>query len=73
MTHLDLSQAYQQLLLYDQSKDYVVINTYHGTIIHHLEYYQLQEYSNTQLKHLLLQGIESIVVYGDDILCLHLV
>ena len=27
-THLDLSQVYQQLLLDDESKDYIVVNTH---------------------------------------------
>ena len=58
-----MSQVYQQLLLEDKSKDYVMINP------HHLAF----EVSSApgifqRTMETLLQGIQNVAVYIDDIL-----
>ena len=69
-TKLDMSQAYQQLLLDDDSKNYVVVNTHRG-LFHYNRlpfgissalaiFQRVMEY--------FLKGIPGVIVYLDDIL-----
>ena len=69
-TKLDMSQAYQQLLLDEESKQYVVINTHKG----HFRYNRLPFSISSapgifqQVMENLLRGIPRVIVYLDDIL-----
>ena len=58
---LDLSHAYQQLPLEESLKKYVVVNTHKGLFQFALGIFQ-------RVIETLLQGIEGVVVYIDDIL-----
>ena len=69
-TTLDLSQAYQQLLLEEESKQYVTINTHRG-----LYHYTRMPFGIAstpdifqKLMDTVLQGIPHVICYIDDIL-----
>ena len=69
-TKLDLRQAYQQLLLDDESKKYVVTNTTKGLFQYTRLPYGISSAPGIfqrEMEHL-LQGIPGVVVYLDDIL-----
>lgn len=69
-TKLDLSHAYQQLLLDDESKKYVVINTTKGLFRYTRLPYGISSAPGIfqrEMEHL-FQGIPGVVVYLDDIL-----
>ena len=67
---LDLSQAYQQLPLDDQSKEYVVINTHRGLFRYTRLPFGISSAPGIfqRVIESLLQGIDGVVVYLDDIL-----
>ena len=69
-THLDLSQVYQQLLLDNESKDYVVINTHRGLFRYNRLPFGVSSAPGIfqRAMETLLQGIQNVVVYIDDIL-----
>ena len=69
-TKLDLSQAYQQLELDEESKEYVVINTPRGFFRYNHLPFGISAAPGTFQRTLksLLQGIKNCVVYLDDIL-----
>ena len=70
-SQLDTSQAYQQLVLDDQSKQYVVINTYRGLFYYNRLPYGISSALAGIFQHTmetLLQGIANVVMYLDDIL-----
>ena len=68
-TKLDLSQAYQQLPLDDQSKQYVVINTPKGLFRYTRLPYGISAPGIFQrVMDTILNGIPGVVVYLDDIL-----
>ena len=69
-TKLDLSQAYQQLLLDDESKQYVVINTHKGLFRYTRLPYGISSAPGIfqRVMESVLQGIPKVVVYLDDIL-----
>ena len=69
-SQLDMSQAYQQLLLDDQSKQYVVINTHRGLFRYNRLPYGISSAPGIfqRTMETLLQGIANVVVYLDDIL-----
>lgn len=69
-TQLDLSQAYQQLPLDEQSKVYVVINTQRGLFRYNRLPYGVSSAPRIFQRTMenLLQGIPNVVVYLDDIL-----
>lgn len=69
-SQLDMSQAYQQLLLDDQSKNYVVINTHRGLFRYNRLPYGISSAPGIFQRTIetLLQGIPNVVVYLDDIL-----
>ena len=69
-TQLDMSQAYQQLLLDDQSKKYVVINTHRELFRYNCLPFgvSLAPGIFQRTMETLLQGIPNVVVYIDDIL-----
>jgi len=67
---LDLSQAYIQLPIEDNSKPYLTINTHQGfipTIVCLSAFPQLQLFSK-KLTDTVLQGIPGVCCYIDDIL-----
>ena len=69
-TKLDLRHAYQQLLLEDDSKKYVVINTSKGLFRYTRLPYGISSAPGIfqrEMEHL-FQGIPNVVVYLDDIL-----
>ena len=69
-TKLDLSQAYQQLPLDEESKQYIVVNTHKGLF----RYVKLPFGISSApgifqcVMDILLQGISGVVTYIDDIL-----
>ena len=67
---LDLSQAYQQLLLYDEAKKYVVINTHKGLFQYNRLPFGVSSAPGIFQRTMesLLQDIPGVVVYLDDIL-----
>lgn len=69
-TKLDLSQAYQQLPLDDQSKQYVVINTPKGLFRYTRLPYGISSAPGIfqRVMDTILNGIPGVVVYLDDIL-----
>ena len=69
-TKLDLSQAYQQLPLDDDSKKYVVINTHRGLFRYTRLPFGISSAPGIfqRVIESLLQGVEGVVVYLDDIL-----
>ena len=69
-TKLDLSQAYQQILLDEDSKKYVVINTHRGLFRYTRLPFGLSSAPGIfqRAAESLLQGIRGVVVYFDDIL-----
>ena len=69
-TKLDLSQAYQQLELDEESKEYVVINTPRGLFRYNRLPFGISAAPGIFQRTLesLLQGIKNCVVYLDDIL-----
>jgi len=69
-TKLDMSQAYMQLLLEEESKQYVVINTHRGLFKYHRLPFGISSAPGIFQRTMesLLQGIPNVVVYIDDIL-----
>ena len=67
---LDLSQAYQQLLLEEESKQYVVINTQRGLFRYNRLPFGVSSAPGIFQRAMesLLQGIPNIAIYLDDIL-----
>jgi len=69
-TKLDMSQAYQQLALEEESRNFVVINTHHH--LFHLNRLPFGVSSAAaifqRLMESILNGISGVVVYLDDIL-----
>ena len=67
---LDLSQAYQQLTLDENSKKYVVINTHRGLFRYMRLPFGIASVPGIfqRVIESLLQGINGVVVYLDDIL-----
>lgn len=69
-TKLDLSQAYQQLMLDEESKKYFAINTHRGLFRYNRLLFRISSAPGIFQRILegLLQGIPKVVVYLDDIL-----
>ena len=69
-TKLDLSQAYLQLPLEDDSKQYVVINTHKGLFRYNRLPYGISSAPGIFQRYMerVLQGIPNVIVYLDDIL-----
>ncbi|XP_048007003.1 uncharacterized protein K02A2.6-like isoform X1 [Leguminivora glycinivorella] len=69
-TKLDLSQAYSQVVLDDESKKYTVINTHRGLFSYNRLVFGLASSPGIfqRLMSTLLQGIDNVVVFYDDIL-----
>ena len=69
-THLDMSQAYQQLELDDQSKEIVTINTHKGLFTYHRLPFGVSSAPGIfqRIIESVLQGIPHVLVYLDDIL-----
>ena len=67
---LDMSQAYQQLVLDESSRKFVVINTQRGLFQYNRLPYGVSSAPGIfqRTMETLLQGIQSVVVYIDDIL-----
>ncbi len=67
---LDLSQAYQQVLLDEESKTYVVINTQRGLFRYNRLPFGISSAPGIfqRIMEGLLQGLPRVVVYIDDIL-----
>ena len=69
-TKLDLSQAYQQICLDVKSKPYVTINTHRGLFQYNRLSYGVSSALGIfqRMMDTLLQGMEHVVAYLDDIL-----
>jgi len=69
-TKLDLSQAYQQLLLDEEAKKFVVINTQRGLFQYNRLPFGVSSAPGIFQRAMenLLQGIPNVIVYIDDIL-----
>ena len=69
-TKLDLTQAYQQVVLYPASRRYVTINTHKGLYQYTRLPFGIASVPalSQQLMEKILQGIPRVVVYIDDIL-----
>ena len=69
-THLDMSQAYQQLELDDQSKEIVTINTHKGLFTYHRLPFGVSSAPGIfqRIIENVLQGIPHVLIYLDDIL-----
>ena len=65
-----MSQAYQQLLLHDESKKPVTINTHKGLFIYNRLPYGVSSAPGIfqRTVETLLQGIPNVLIYLDDIL-----
>ena len=71
-TLLDIRQAYQQLLLHDESKKLVIINTHKGLFVYNRLPYLVSSTPGIfqRTVETLLQGIPNVLMYLDDILVL---
>ena len=69
-TKLDMSQAYQQLLLHEDSKKYVVINTHRGLFSYNHLPFGISSAPGIFQRTMegLLRGMDGVVVYLDDVL-----
>lgn len=69
-TSLDMSQAYQQLPLHDESKKLVTINTHKGLFVYNCLPYGIFSVPGIFQRTVktLLQGIPNVLIYLDDIL-----
>lgn len=69
-TKIDLSQAYQQLVLGDESKQYVVISTQKGLFCYTRFPFGISSAPGVfqRVMESILQGVPNVVVYIDDIL-----
>ena len=69
-TKLDLSQAYLQCELTEESKKYLVVNTHKGLYVYHRLSYGVSTAPNLFQKIMdqVLQGLPGVVCYLDDIL-----
>ena len=67
---LDLSQAYQQVPLAEESRKYVVVNTYHGLFHYNRMLFGVSSAPGIfqRIMENLLKDIPGVVVYLDDIL-----
>ncbi len=69
-TKLDMSQAYQQLLLDEESRKYVVVNTHRGLFRYNRLPFGISSAPGIfqRVMECLLRGIPGVVVYIDDVL-----
>ena len=69
-TKLDMSQAYQQLILDSESRKYTVINTHRGLFCYNLLPFGISSAPGIFQRTMesLLRGMERVVVYLDDVL-----
>ena len=69
-TKLDISQAYQQLILDSESRKYTVINTHRGLFCYNLLTFGISSAPGIFQRTMesLLRGMERVVVYLDDVL-----
>ena len=69
-TKLDMSQAYQQLLLDEESRKYAVINTHHGLFRYNRLPFGISSAPGIfqRVMESILSGIPGVVVYIDDVL-----
>ena len=69
-TKLDMSQAYQQLLLDEESRKYAVINTHRGLFRYNRLPFRISSAPGIfqRVIESILSGIPGVVVYIDDVL-----